>query len=54
MTMTAPKTKVQETYICHKCGFGMIDRKLSIKKKGSVKYIKIRQCSICRHWYSLE
>ncbi len=52
--MTARKIKIQEAYICHKCGFHMIDRKLSVKDNGSVKYINIRQCSICRHWYSLE
>ena len=52
--MTSPKTELHEAYTCHKCGFNMIDRKLSIKNNGNVKYIKIRQCSICRHWYSLD
>ncbi|MBY9005860.1 MAG: hypothetical protein KGD63_03795 [Candidatus Lokiarchaeota archaeon] len=52
--MTASKTKIQEAYTCNKCGFGMIDRKLSINNHGAVKYIRIRQCSICRHWYSLD
>ncbi|MBN1803095.1 MAG: hypothetical protein JW891_16410 [Candidatus Lokiarchaeota archaeon] len=39
---------------CNKCGGKMANRLLATNDSEVKKFTKIRQCVICKHWFSLE
>ncbi len=55
--MATPKTEQKALIMCKKCGSPMITRMI-VEKNGEtktiirtqMKFIKIHQCIVCRHW----
>ena len=53
--MTEQKLKTKSKgYICEKCGNSMFPRMLAVKKSKTFNFIKILQCSVCRHYVELK
>jgi hypothetical protein len=49
--MTVQKAKACNImHICNKCGSSMIERMIAFKNSEKVKFVKILQCKVCRHW----
>jgi len=53
--MTEQKFKsTSKNNICEKCGNSMLPRMLAVKKSKTFNFIKILQCSVCRHYVELK
>ena len=55
--MAAQKVKTQSSNLenCDKCGSIMAIRKIAMKNGGTeVKWVKIFQCIVCKHWIPYE
>ncbi|TXT63406.1 MAG: hypothetical protein BAJALOKI1v1_730004 [Promethearchaeota archaeon] len=52
--MSIDKSNFEDLEECEKCTSQMITRKIPIKENGSFKWQKIRQCILCKHWYSFK
>lgn len=53
MTVQRIKADSELLTTCDKCGSVMITRKIITKNgntEGTVKFIKVTQCIVCRHW----
>lgn len=52
--MTTRDINIGSSDLCTKCGSRMVDTKLPIRKNGSLKWVKVKQCVICKHWHLVD
>jgi hypothetical protein len=52
--MTTRDIDLAASDTCSKCGSRMIDIKIPVRDGASLKWEKVRQCIMCKHWELID